>query len=274
MRRAGFTWALAAALLAGPAAALAADAGGDGAQGRPFCADRPGKATPPCILDAGRVQIESGLVDFARSTGGPATDDVYAIGATELRAGLTRRTELEASWTPWTIDRTRVRGGQSSQVGGTGDLTLGLRTAITDPDGSGVAVSAQGWVVAPTATHGLGQGGWGAGFRAPASAPLPAGFSLGLAPEVDLLPDTLRSGSHPAWSGAVALSHALGPASLGVELWAQRDEDPGARVSRASVDLTSDFMVGRDLQLDAGANLGLNRATPDVELYVGVARRF
>jgi hypothetical protein len=32
--------------------------------------------------------------------------------------------------------------------------------------------------------------------------------------------------------------------------------------------------VNKDLQFDAGANFGLNRQTPDVELYTGVSVRF
>jgi hypothetical protein len=32
--------------------------------------------------------------------------------------------------------------------------------------------------------------------------------------------------------------------------------------------------VSNDLQIDAGATFGLNRQTPDLELYAGIARRF
>jgi hypothetical protein len=34
------------------------------------------------------------------------------------------------------------------------------------------------------------------------------------------------------------------------------------------------YLVSKDLQLDAGANFGLNRETPDVELYAGFSVRF
>jgi hypothetical protein len=33
-------------------------------------------------------------------------------------------------------------------------------------------------------------------------------------------------------------------------------------------------LLGNDVQLDAGANFGLNRVTPDVEIYGGVSVRF
>ena len=54
---------------------------------RDFCAQRPGKATPPCVLDAGHLQIETGLVDAVFQHGGGVHDDTYALGATRASAG-------------------------------------------------------------------------------------------------------------------------------------------------------------------------------------------
>jgi hypothetical protein len=34
------------------------------------------------------------------------------------------------------------------------------------------------------------------------------------------------------------------------------------------------YLVRDDLQLDAGANFGLNKQTPDIELYAGISKRF
>ena len=65
------------------------------------------------------------------------------------------RTELEAAWTPLSLER-----GPGDRWSGVGDLMLGVRSALTDPDGKGVAVSWQALVTAPTATHGQGAGGW------------------------------------------------------------------------------------------------------------------
>ncbi len=243
---------IALALAAGPARAQAL---------RDFCADRPGKATPACILDRGHLQLETGLADASLDQG----PDSYLLGQTEARFGLTRRTELEAAWTPFSHG-----DGRS----GVGDLSFGFRTALNDPDGKGAAVSWQAFATAPTATHGQGAGGWEGGMRLPVSANLADGFALDLTPEADLRRDADGRGRHAALSGAVSLSHDLAGASVAVELWGEHDADPGGRVNQASFDLSAAWMVGRDLQLDAGANAGLTHATPDVELYVGVARRF
>jgi hypothetical protein len=83
-------------------------------------------------------------------------------------------------------------------------------------------------------------------------------------------------GGHAGFGGAVGVGRSFGPVALGVELWADRDEDPSGHVTSASFDLTAAWIpaAAKDLQLDASAYVGLNRQTPDVELAVGVAKRF
>ncbi|MNL64366.1 hypothetical protein D3C87_1885720 [compost metagenome] len=64
--------------------------------------------------------------------------------------------------------------------------------------------------------------------------------------------------------------------ALGVELWADHDEDPSGHVTSASFDLTAAWTPAalKDVQLDASAYVGLNHDTPDLQLAVGVAKRF
>jgi hypothetical protein len=52
-----------------------------------------------------------------------------------------------------------------------------------------------------------------------------------------------------------------------------RDEDPSGHKTEWLAGLSAAWMAKDDLQLDAGANLGLHGA-PDVQLYLGVSRRF
>jgi hypothetical protein len=62
--------------------------------------------------------------------------------------------------------------------------------------------------------------------------------------------------------------------TLGAEIWTSRNLDPAGTVSQVSADLSAAWLVNNDAQLDCGVNLGLNRATPDTEIYFGIARRF
>jgi hypothetical protein len=249
---------------AGPASADAP------ADGRDFCAQRPGKVTPPCILDAGRLQIETGLVDAVFQHSDGLHSDIYALGATELRLGVSKRVELEAAWTPVVVDQTRGQPHES----GTGDASLAVLAALTDPDKMGVAVSAQAFVTLSTATHGLGAGGFTGGARLPIAIPLSDGLSLGLTPEADVLRNSGGGGTHAAWIGAASLSRGFGPLTLGAELWGQVEDDPAGTIRRATADLIGAVMIGKELQLDAGANFGLNRQTPGAELYFGISKRF
>ena len=154
----GLLAAIAASLGYGAAAQEAPSSAGL----RPLCADRPGKATPPCILDAGHTQLEVGLVDFLTTRDPAGRDNTYNVGGFELRHGLTRRTEVELDWTPLILERDRRPDGDQRSTG-VGDLTFSIRAAITDPDADGVAVSVEPFVTAPTATQGLGAGGWTGG---------------------------------------------------------------------------------------------------------------
>jgi len=261
----------ATALLLGAAQARAEDA----AQLRPLCADRPGKATPPCILDAGHLQLEVGLVDYSQLKDAGDRDRTWAIGGFELRAGLTRRAEVELEWTPLILDRDR-QAGTTRRTSGVGDLVLGFRTALTDPDTQGLMVSVEPFVTAPTATNGLGAGGWTGGVILPIQAPLPDQLSLTVTPQLAVARDADGHGDHAAASAAASLSRPFGPTTLAAELWGLAGDDPQGRTYQASFDLSCAWTpkAAPNLQLDGGVNAGLNRRTPGVETYVGVSRRF
>jgi len=62
--------------------------------------------------------------------------------------------------------------------------------------------------------------------------------------------------------------------NLSAELWGQWDWDPAGTTRQYSADTALAYLVGNRVQLDAGANFGLNRNTPDVELYAGFAELF
>lgn len=241
---------------------------------RDFCPDRPGKGSPPCVVDPGVVQLELGAFDAAFQRAGPGSSDTYAIGAMEWRLGLTPTLEGQVQWAPYT--EVRTRGERASKVEGVGDVVLLLRRSLMNPDGSGLSVALEPFVSAPTATRGVGAGGWQGGLVAPLSLPLSKTVTLSLAPEVDIVRDADGAGAHPAWSLAAGLSRPFGPVTLGAELWGSIDDDPAERAHRASLDLTMAWSPPRhdDLQFDVGIYGGLTRDTPDLEVSAGLSRRF
>lgn len=256
-------------------AAAVAAASGVHAQEREFCPDRPGKGSPPCVLDKGRFQAELGGVDAAFSRGGGTSVDDVAYGGLELRLGLTSTVEGQLSWTPYERVRTRDHGVVST-VSGAGDLGLALRWSLKNPAGDGLSIAVQPFVVAPTGADGIGGDAWQGGVIVPVSIPLTADWSLSLAPELDARPNASGGGRHAGYALAGGVGRAVGPVNLAAELWVDVDDDPSGRVTQASFDLTAGWTPKslKDVQLDASAYVGLNRRTPDLELVVGLAHRF
>lgn len=255
--------------------AVLALAGAAHAQERDFCADRPGKGSPPCVLDKGRFQVEASAADALFSRGGGVSVDDVSYGALELRLGLTDIVEGQLTWTPRQWVRTKDQG-VTSTVSGAGDLGLALRWSLKNPDGEGLSVALQPFVTAPTGANGISAEVWQGGVIAPISIPISEVWSLSLAPEIDARANASGSGRHAAYALAAGVGRAVGPVNLGAELWVDVDDDPSGRATKASFDLTAAWTPAalKDIQLDAGAYLGLNRKTPDLELVVGVAHRF
>ena len=242
---------------------------------RDLCADRPGLGTPPCILDAGHFQLELGLADWTHDRVGLARTDDWLLGDFLVRYGLDDRTELQLGATLFGEERVRDGPGQNvARSTGTGDIGIALRRSLLHPDGAGASVAVQPFLTLPTGGQVFGAGEVSAGLLVPVSADLGAGLTLGLTPEIDAAADVDRHGHHLAFGGVAGLDLALGAVDLTVEAAAMRDDDPLQHVTQSQAGLSVAWQAARSLQLDVGANVGLNRRTPDTEFYVGIARRF
>ena len=100
-------------------------------------------------------------------------------------------------------------------------------------------------------------------------------LSLSFDPELDLIADQDGSGRHLGTQQVVNLGWQATPKwNFSTEIWAMWDWDSAGTGKQSSWDVAGAYLVNKDLQLDAGANFGLNRQTPKVELYAGVSVRF
>ena len=257
---------LAIALLIIPGAASAAD--------DPICADRPGKATPTCTVPRGKIQVETALVGWAHDVSGHVRSDAFAIGQSALKFGLTDRLHVELDVTPFAEIKVHG-GGFRDRVSGIGDSSVALKYRMTRDDAS-VQLALRPFVKIPTANHSIGNRKVEGGIALLADSSFggsPVGWDL--APEVDLVADFNGSGYH----GAIAAAASIGiPVSdqltLSGELWGSWNFDPSHTLRQYSLDASAALLLSPNVQVDAGVNFGLNRATPDVEAYSGVAFRF
>jgi len=240
-------------------AAIAADP-------EPICADRPGKATGTCTVPKGDWQVETGIADWTLQDGSGERDTSVVLGETTVKYGVTDSADVEIDVTMW------QRAGHAH---GIGDVSFIYKQRLTAPDAP-VQVAARPFVKAPTAKHSLGNGKWEAGLLVPIAYSIPkTPLSIGLTPEIDWAADADGHGHHVAMEQVASLGWAATDKfNVSAELWRQWDWDPAGTTHEASADGAVAYLVSNDVQLDAGANWGLNRSTPDVELYAGVSKRF
>ena len=242
---------------------------------RDFCANRPGRGSPPCVLDVGRVQLEASFVDFTHDAQGASVTDTTLYGDLAARFGVTPAGEIQLAFSPYVRARRSDQGGISTFTGYS-DLTLAWRQSLKSPDGSGLSVAVQPFLVAPVGKRGVGAGAWQGGVAAPVSIPLSGGFALALTPQLAVVHNSSGSGGHLDATGVFGISHALGPFGLGAEFYVDHDADPSGHVTQKTFDISGSWTPkdAKDTQFDLGLNAGLDGQAPGFEVYIGIAHRF
>lgn len=243
---------------------------------RDFCGDRPGLATPACTVDKGHVQVEVGLADWTLDKQPGTRTDTVVAGDTSVRIGVTDSTEFRLGWTAYGHVRMRDRtAGAISRAGGIGDVTVGLKQNLSHPSGDGLSIALLPFATLPSGHQEVGTGDWGAGLLLPVNYQLNDVVTLELTPEVDAAVDDDGSGRHLTYSSVFGLQAKVSEKiQASLELQAIRDRDPDEHSTMLIGGISAAYAARKQLQLDAGANIGLNSHTPDAELYLGVAAKF
>jgi hypothetical protein len=222
----------------------------------------------------GRWQIETGLGDWTRDRSDGVTTDTTVWGNTAIKYGVSNNADVELWVTP--LEAVGIHGaGLSEHHSSFGDMLVRVKYELT-PDNAPVQVALDPFVKIPAANHRLGNGKVEGGLLMPIQIPIgKSPFTLALDPELDLLADANGRGHHFATQQVLNLGVAMSDkVSVSTELWAMRDWDPSGTGKQASWDVAAAYQPTKNLQLDAGANFGLNSQTPGVELYTGVSVRF
>ena len=238
----------------------------------PICTDRPTKANVVCTVPGHAIQIEADAVNWTRFNAPGTRIDTILYSNPTVKYGFGAITDVELNLAPYESVRTRSRLA-SNTIGGIGDLYIRLKRQLTSPTAT-VQVALIPYVKAPTARAGIGNGKVEGGVIAPIIYALPAGLTLNLGPEVDVLADSDGHGRHAQLVGLVNLSKSIGKTTLYGELWTGQNLDPAGTVRQYSADVAVTYLLTPTLQVDVGGNIGLNRVTPAVQSYVGIAARF
>jgi hypothetical protein len=238
-----------------------------------LCTDRPTKANAPCTVPTGDIQIESDFINWSRTSDAGVRTDILLYTNPTLKIGVTGKSDFELNIAPYETVETRA-GGVDPTIGGVGDLFVRYKQRLTS-DSSKAQIALIPFVKIPTARLGIGNRKVEGGLAMPVAITVPGGSTLTFGPELDLLFDSNGGGRHLNLVNVVNFSHPLsGKITLIGELWGDQNFDPTGTVSQYSADFALAFALGKRLQLDVGGNFGLNRNSPDVQLYAGISARF
>jgi hypothetical protein len=239
----------------------------------PICTDRPTKSNFACTVPKGLVQIEADAFNWlTNSADGARTDQLFFTNPT-IKYGLTDSTDLQLNWVPFTRVRSRDVAGQVSTVSGVGDVTLRLKQRLTSAEGA-FQLAVLPFVKLPTARTGIGNGKVEGGVAVPINISAPGGWTFTLGPQLDVLADFDGDGHHVGLTGLVNIAKQFGQFTLYNELWTSQNYDPSGSVRQYSYDVALAWLPRPTWQFDVGANIGLNRNTPDLVTYVGISTRF
>jgi hypothetical protein len=243
-------------------------AAGPGA-GRELTSDRPDATESPFTLEAGRLQLELDAVSVTRDRrdGGRTTE--WVVAPFNLRYGLSADVEAGVFFVPHVRLTEQARNGSKTTVRGNGDTTLRAKWNLAGNDGGAVAYGVMADVKLPTAAAGLGND------QVEGTLILPVAFGLAGGCEGAAMTGVewaqTDRGRRAIWVNTVTVGRELAP-DLGGFLELTSAAGDGAHVATFNAGLTR--QLGPELRLDAGFNLGLSRAAPDLTVFAGLVRRF
>jgi hypothetical protein len=240
---------------------------------RTFNTDRPTKANVPYTVDAGHFQYETDLVNFTHQISGGTHIDALMVPNPTFKVGLTNNADLEVN-VPFAGVHT-FGPAASSTLWGVGDTFVRTKINLWGNDGGDTAAALIPYVKAATAPIGIGNGAVEGGLIGPLAITLPNSITLLLVPEVDVLKNVADSGRHGNYVLDVNLSkEVIKNVVAYVELWSDYSADPTQGVTLMSADAAVQWLILPNTQVDVGANFGITRATPAVQIYTGLSQRF
>lgn len=244
---------------------------------RSFTPDRPLNSISPFTIDAGRLQIESDILDLNQSSDRRTTTGTLQSLDPEVRLGLTQSLELDLLTAGLLMDRTTANrtGRVTSQDVGTGAVTLQARYNLFGDDNGTFALALAPFVSIPSGDRHFGNQRVDSGVIAPLNINLPSDFQLVLETEIQ----AMHNGTGPAFASFTNIANLAHPVPGVDHLTASVEFTSIVNADRLTPDTyTAEaalaYLVTPTTQFDLGGFVGLNHAAPDFQVAVGVAHRF
>ena len=257
-----------------PAPAAAAAPADEGLSA--ICTDRPTKSYASCTVDPGHLQIETDLFNATLFSDRGQNVDTFLFTNPTLKLGVAKGVDIEANIAPYVrVHSYDDAGTYDDTVDGVGDLYLRLKYNFYNSANGKLQLAAIPYVKAPTAKAAVGNEAWEGGAAFAINYKLTDVWSLNLAPEVDVLKDSTGDGRHVQHVELINIARSLPHGVTAyAELWGAWNYDPAGTVRQYSADFAVAWAFAKHTQVDLGVNFGLNRYTPDAQVYLGLSQKF
>ncbi len=250
---------------------------------RELSTDRPGKSHSAITVDAGHFQIESDFLNYTYDPHGSGgiTTRAYSVGTPIVKLGVTNWMDVELGLALFNSLHQSDGAFANPSSGGTitargfGDTLLGAKINAFGNDGGDRSLAFLPFLKLPTATSGIGNDHVELTLNVPYTIALSKPWSLTLEPNVGYL----RSSDNTTYRGDYGIIVNLNRPVFIKGLTAAVEFAVDASTvttdaTKVSFDPSLQYLLSKNLQLDVGAYLGLNKATPRYNPYIGVSYRF
>ena len=242
---------------------------------RELSTDRPDKTESPYTVDAGHFQWEMDFAVFTLDREDGVRSRTWNVAPANLKVGLTNNADLQLFFDSYIHERVEDQvAGLAETADGVGNLTTRLKINLWGDDGGPTAFAVMPFVTVPTNSGGLGNGAVEGGVILPIAVELPGGWSMGAQTEVDFRDNGSNRGYHSEFINSVTFSHDIA-GRLGGYLEFFSNVSTG-RDTRwvGTVDFGLTYALAKNIQLDAGCNIGVTHPAADLQPFTGITLRF
>jgi hypothetical protein len=246
---------------------------------REMSTDRPDKTESPYTVDAGHFQLEMDLVSYGydrdTSEGSDTRTEALAVAPVNLKIGLFNNIDFQVILETYNYIRVIDRAsGTVRKMSGFGDVTTRLKINLWGNDSGPTACGVMPFVKLPTNQDHLGNDAVEGGVIIPLAVQLPHGWDMGAMTEVDFLRDENGGDHHASFVNSVTFGHGLfGKLDGYAEFFSEVSTEKGERWI-GTVDFGLTYQITPNIQLDTGINIGVTKAAPDFNPFVGLSWRF
>jgi Putative MetA-pathway of phenol degradation len=230
---------------------------------RDFSADRPDKTNGAITVDAGRFQIETDIANYTRDGHGFNKQELWAYGNANLRVGLCNQADLQLM-----VPLVEHASGST----GIGDLAVAVKTNLWGNDGGDSAAGFEAILALPTGSHQFTADTMQASLLGIYQQSL-GSFDASMNAGVNIAANDANNGHHTEIVGSISIGHEIaGPVSAYAEFYTSVPTSH-SHDWVGTIDTGLLWAVTKNLQLDAGVNIGVTEAADDLQVFVGVSWR-